>query len=56
MKIGVLALQGDFAEHIAMLRRLEVETAEVRLPEHLPGLDALIISGHCSAGTTQFDS
>ncbi len=45
MKIGVLALQGDFAEHIAMLKRLEVETAEVRLPEHLKGLDGLIIPG-----------
>jgi 5'-phosphate synthase pdxT subunit len=45
MKIGILALQGDFAEHIAMLRRLKVETAEVRLPEHLKGLDALIIPG-----------
>lgn len=45
MKIGVLALQGDFAEHIAMLRRINVDTAEVRLPEHLPGLDALIIPG-----------
>ena len=45
MKIGVLALQGDFAEHIAMLRRLKVETAEVRLPEHLKGLDGLIIPG-----------
>jgi 5'-phosphate synthase pdxT subunit len=45
MKIGVLALQGDFAEHVAMLRRLKVETAEVRLPEHLKGLDALIIPG-----------
>ena len=45
MKIGVLALQGDFAEHIIMLRRLKVETAEVRLPEHLKGLDALIIPG-----------
>lgn len=45
MKIGVLALQGDFAEHVAMLRRLKVETAEVRMPEHLPGLDALIIPG-----------
>jgi 5'-phosphate synthase pdxT subunit len=39
MKIGVLALQGDFAEHIAMLKRLKVETSEVRLPEHLKGLD-----------------
>lgn len=45
MKIGVLALQGDFAEHLVMLRRLQVETAEVRLPEHLQGLDALIIPG-----------
>jgi len=45
MKIGVLALQGDFAEHIAMLRRLNVDAFEVRLPEHLNGLDGLIIPG-----------
>jgi len=45
MKIGVLALQGDFAEHIAMLKRLKVETSEVRLPEQLDGLDGLIIPG-----------
>jgi pyridoxal 5'-phosphate synthase pdxT subunit len=45
MKIGVLALQGDFAEHIVMLRRLGVETAEVRLPVHLDDLDGLIIPG-----------
>lgn len=45
MKIGVLAIQGDFAEHIAMLRRLGVETAEVRLPSHLDGLDGLILPG-----------
>jgi len=45
MKIGVLALQGDFAEHIVMLRRLGVETAEVRLPGHLAGLDGLIMPG-----------
>src|SRR5258708_15158438 len=45
MKIGVLALQGDFAEHIVMLKRLGGETAEVRLPEHLKGLDGLIIPG-----------
>ncbi|HEY3313403.1 MAG TPA: pyridoxal 5'-phosphate synthase glutaminase subunit PdxT [Anaerolineales bacterium] len=45
MKIGVLALQGDFAEHISMLRRLGVETAEVRLPGHLAGLDGLIMPG-----------
>jgi 5'-phosphate synthase pdxT subunit len=45
MKIGVLALQGDFAEHIAMLKRLKVETVEVRLPKDLEGLDGLIIPG-----------
>ncbi len=45
MKIGVLALQGDFAEHIAMLKRLKVETSEVRLPEQLNRLDGLIIPG-----------
>ncbi|MCK6567024.1 MAG: pyridoxal 5'-phosphate synthase glutaminase subunit PdxT [Chloroflexi bacterium] len=45
MKIGVLALQGDFAEHVSMLKKLGVETAEVRLPEHLKSLDGLIIPG-----------
>jgi pyridoxal 5'-phosphate synthase pdxT subunit len=45
MKIGVLAIQGDFAEHIHMLQSLGVETAEVRLPEHLAGLDGLILPG-----------
>lgn len=45
MKIGVLALQGDFAEHIVTLKRLGVETAEVRLPGHLDDLDGLIIPG-----------
>jgi pyridoxal 5'-phosphate synthase pdxT subunit len=45
LKIGVLALQGDFAEHIAVLSRLGVETVEVRLPEDLAELDGLIIPG-----------
>ncbi len=45
MKIGVLALQGDFAEHIVMLKGLGAETAEVRLPEQLTDLDGLIIPG-----------
>jgi pyridoxal 5'-phosphate synthase pdxT subunit len=45
MKIGVLAIQGDFAEHIVMLKSLGVETAEVRLPAQLDGLDGLIIPG-----------
>jgi len=45
MKIGVLALQGDFAEHISMLKQIGVDTAEVRLPKHLDGLDGLIMPG-----------
>jgi len=45
MKIGVLALQGDFAEHALMLKRLKVEPVEVRMPEHLKSLDGLIIPG-----------
>lgn len=43
--IGVLALQGDFSEHAAMLRRLRVEPREVRTAEQLKGLDGLIIPG-----------
>jgi len=45
MKIGVLALQGDFAEHINVLQGLGVETSAVRLPEELADLDGLIIPG-----------
>ncbi|MGD8653766.1 MAG: pyridoxal 5'-phosphate synthase glutaminase subunit PdxT, partial [Desulfobacterales bacterium] len=45
MKIGVLALQGAFSEHIHMLGLLGVDTAEVRLPEDLADLDGLIIPG-----------
>lgn len=45
MRIGVLALQGDFLEHIRMLKPLGVETVEVRLPRDLTGLDGLIIPG-----------
>lgn len=45
MNIGVLALQGDFAEHLAMLARLGALGREVRLPEDLAGLDGLIIPG-----------
>ena len=45
MKLGVLALQGAFIEHIHMLRKLSVETAEVRLPEDMADLDGLIIPG-----------
>ena len=45
MKIGVLALQGDFIEHIVMLKRIGVDIVEVRLPEHLKNLNGLIIPG-----------
>jgi pyridoxal 5'-phosphate synthase pdxT subunit len=45
MKIGVLALQGDFEEHCTILTRLGVEVTEVRLPQHLQGLHGLIIPG-----------
>jgi 5'-phosphate synthase pdxT subunit len=45
MKIGVLALQGAFAEHIAILERLKVDAVPVRLPHQLEGLDGLIIPG-----------
>jgi len=45
MKIGVLALQGDFAEHQVMLKGLGVESVQVRLAEHLEGLSGLIIPG-----------
>jgi 5'-phosphate synthase pdxT subunit len=45
MKIGVLASQGAFAEHISILQRLEVEAVPVRLPGELRGLDGLIIPG-----------
>ena len=45
MKVGVLAIQGDFAEHIGILRRLDVAAAEVRLPRDLVGIQALILPG-----------
>ena len=45
MRIGVLALQGAFIEHIDILQRLGVEAVPVRLPAELDGLDGLIIPG-----------
>ena len=44
-RIGVLAVQGNFREHAAMLRALGAEAVEVRLPEELGGLDGLVIPG-----------
>ncbi len=45
MKIGVLAVQGNFREHSAMLRGLGADVVEVRKPEQLAGLDGLVIPG-----------
>ena len=45
MKIGVLALQGDFAEHQVMLEKLGAEVVQVRLAVHLNGLSSLVIPG-----------
>jgi 5'-phosphate synthase pdxT subunit len=45
LRIGVLAVQGNFREHVAVLRRLGAEPVEVRLPEQLEGLDGLIVPG-----------
>lgn len=45
MKIGVLALQGDFSEHIKILQRIGVEAEEIRLPHQLESLSGLIIPG-----------
>lgn len=45
MKIGVLALQGAFREHIEMLRDIGVDAVEVRLPQELADLDGLILPG-----------
>jgi 5'-phosphate synthase pdxT subunit len=44
-RIGVLAVQGNFREHVAMLRRLGADALEVRKPEQLRGLDGLVIPG-----------
>jgi 5'-phosphate synthase pdxT subunit len=44
-RIGVLAVQGNFREHAATLRRLGAHVVEVRLPEQLEGLDGLVIPG-----------
>lgn len=45
MRIGVLAVQGDFAEHVSALAAIGVEAVEVRLPAHLDGLAGLILPG-----------
>lgn len=54
MKIGILAVQGDFEAHGAMLKRLGAETVEVRAPEDLAGCDGLILPGGESTTQLQF--
>jgi 5'-phosphate synthase pdxT subunit len=44
-RVGVLAVQGNFREHAAMLRRLGADVVEVRKPEELEGLDGLVVPG-----------
>jgi 5'-phosphate synthase pdxT subunit len=53
MTIGVLAVQGNFREHVAMLRELGADVVEVRLPEQLDGLDGLVIPGGESTAITR---
>jgi 5'-phosphate synthase pdxT subunit len=45
LKVGILALQGDFEAHAKTLRRLGAEPREVRTPAEVAGLDALVIPG-----------
>ena len=53
LRIGVLALQGAFREHVEAFRRLGAEAIEVRLPEELDGLDGLVIPGGESTTMTR---
>jgi 5'-phosphate synthase pdxT subunit len=53
VKIGILAVQGDFREHAAALGRLGVEAVEVRMPEQLEDVDGLVIPGGESTAITR---
>jgi len=53
VKIGILAVQGDFREHAAVLRRLGAEPVEVRKPEELADIDGLVIPGGESTAITR---
>ncbi len=53
MKIGVLAVQGAFIEHVQILKRLGVDAVEVRLPEALNDIDGVIILGDESMTITK---
>jgi 5'-phosphate synthase pdxT subunit len=53
LRVGVLASQGDFAAHAEMLRGLGAEAVEVRAPDHVDALDALVIPGGESTTITK---
>ncbi len=53
LRIGILAVQGNFREHAAVLRRLGAEPVEIRLPEQLRDLDGLIVPGGESTAITR---
>ena len=54
MKIGILAVQGDFEAHAEMLRNMGVESVEVRTPDHLEDCNGLILPGGESTTQLQF--
>jgi len=54
LKVGILAVQGDFAAHAAMLAEMGVETVEVRTVKDLDGCDGLILPGGESTTQMQF--
>ena len=54
MKIGIVAIQGDFEAHAAMLRRLGAETVEVRTVKDLEGCDGIVLPGGESTTQLQF--
>ncbi len=54
MKIGILAVQGDFEAHAAMMAQLGAKTVEVRTPADLAGCDGLILPGGESTTQLQF--
>jgi 5'-phosphate synthase pdxT subunit len=54
VKIGIVAIQGDFAAHAAMLQELGAETVEVRTVEDLEGCDGIVLPGGESTTQLQF--
>merc|ERR1712146_40253 len=53
IRVGVLALQGDFEEHVSVCQSLGAFATQVKLPKHMEGLDALILPGGESTAMTR---